>query len=156
VIKDEHPWTKHHGDNIMDKSRDEVTVGPRRMPRLERPLITILERSLVADASRAQAQVAEQYEKIQALSLGRRKDLMLDLVPAGADRLRLRRVEKQLVVRPGDPAELPVEDRKTMTRQANHRALKARKIRIAAAIVRDRPARRRAVVMHDFFHCIPF
>src|SRR5260370_17326623 len=103
----------------MDNSRDQVVVGPRRMPRLERPLITILERSLVADASRAQAQVAEQYEKIQALSLCRGKDLMLDLVPAGPDRLRLRRVEKQLVFRPRNPPELLVQVPKTLTLQLN-------------------------------------
>ena len=142
--------------NIMDESRDEVTVESLRILQLETPPVTILERSLVVDGSRAQAQVAEQYEKIQALSLGRSKDLILDLAPARPNRLRPRRVEKQLVVRSGDPAELLVEDRETVTRQPNHRALKARKIRIAAAIVRDRPARRRAVVMHDFFHCIPF
>jgi len=142
--------------SIMDKPRNEVTVGARRTPHGEHPLIVILERSLVADGSRAQAQVAEQYEKIQALSLGRGKNLVLDLEAARANRLRPRRVEKQLVVRSRDPAELLVEDRETVTRQPNHRALKARKIRIAAAIVRDRPARRRPVVVYDFFHCIPF
>ena len=78
----------------MKKSTDEAAVGSRevtdrsspRPPLPEQPLITILEESVVADGSRAQAQVAEQYEKIQALSLGRSKDLILDLAPAGADR----------------------------------------------------------------------
>src|SRR5713101_3568028 len=142
--------------DIMDKSRDEVAVGSSRMPHQEQPLITILERSLVVDGSRAQAQVAEQYEKIQALSLGRGKDLMLDLAAAGANRLGLRRVEKQFVVRPRDPAELLVEDRETITGHPNHRASEARKIRIATRILRDRRARRRAVIMYDFFHCVPF
>ena len=140
----------------MDESRDEVTVESLRILQLETPPVTILERSLVVDGSRAQAQVAEHYEKIQALSLGRGKDLMLDLDAARANRLRLRRVEKQFVVRSGDSAELLVEARETMTRQPNHRALKTRKLRIAARVVRDRPGRRRAVVMCDFFHCIPF
>ena len=141
----------------MNKSTDEAAVGSRRMLLPEQPPIIILERSVVADGSRAQAQAAEQYEKIQALSLGRGKDLILDLAPAGADRFWPRRVEKQLVVGPREPAKLPVENREAVTRQPNHRALKARKMRIAARILRERPpARRQTIEMYDFFHCIPF
>src|ERR1700730_2039446 len=140
----------------MDKRKHEVTIGPWRMPYLVQPLFSILERSLFVDGSRVQTQVAEQYEKIQALSLGRGKDLMLDLVPASANRLRLRRVEKQFVVRPRHPPELLVKDREPMTRQPNHRASKARKTRFAARILRERPARRQTIEMYDFFHCFPF
>lgn len=140
----------------MDKTRDEVTMGPWRMPRLEQALAAILERSLFVDSSGAQAQVAEQYKKIQALSLGRGKDLVLDFAPARAHRLRPRRVKKQFVVRPRKPPELLVKDRKAMTRHSNHRASKTRKIRIAARILRVRPARRQTIEMYDFFHCIPF
>jgi hypothetical protein len=148
----------------MKKSTDEAAVGSREVtdrsspkpPLPEQPLITILEESVVADGSRAQAQVAEQYEKIQALSLGRSKDLILDLAPGGADRFWPRRVEKQFVVGPREPAKLPVENREAVTRQPNHRALKARKMRIAARILRERPARRQTIEMYDFFHCIPF
>src|SRR5882672_7587470 len=144
------------GGNIMNKSTGEAAVGSRRILRAEQPPIIILERSVVADGSRVQAQVAEQYEKIQALSLGRSKDLILDLAPAGADRFWPRRVEKQFVVGPREPAKLPVENREAVTRQPNHRALKARKMRIAARILRERPARRQTIEMYDFFHCIPF
>src|SRR5690348_11810524 len=114
---------------IMNNRTDEAAPGSRQMPLPEQPLITILEKSFVADGSRAQAQVAEQYEKIKALSLGRSKDLILDLAPAGADWFWPRRVEKQFVVGPWKPAELLVENREAMTRQSNHRALKARKMR---------------------------
>jgi hypothetical protein len=126
------------------------------MLRPEQPLVTILERSFVVDGSRAQAQVAEQYEKIQALSLGRGKDLVLDFALARANRLRPRRVKKQFVVRPRKPAELFVKDREAMTRDPNHRALKARRIGIAARSLRERPARRQTIEMYDFFHSIPF
>jgi len=134
----------------------EAALGLWRMPHLDQALVTILERSLFTDSSRTQAQVAEQYEKIQTLSLGRGKDLILDLAPAGADRLWPRRVEKQFVVGSRHPAELLVKDREAMTRHPNHRASKARKIRIAAGILRERPARRHAIEVYDFFHCIPF
>ena len=148
----------------MKKSTDEAAVGSRQVtdgsspkpPLPEQPLITILDEAFVADSSRAQAQVAEQYEKIQALSLGRSKNLILDLAPAGADRLRPRRVEKQFVVGPRKPAELLVENREAVTRQPNYRALKTRKMRIAARILRERPARRQTIELYDFFHCIPF
>jgi len=133
----------------------ETDLGLWRMPHLDQALVTILERSLFTDSSRTQAQVAEQYEKIQALSLGRGKDLILDLAPARPNRLRPRRVEKQLVVRPRDAAELFVKDREAMTRHPNHRASKARKIRIAARVSRERSVRRQTIEMYDFFHCIP-
>ena len=140
----------------MSKFRDAVTVSLLRMPLPEQPLIPILERSFAVDGSRAQAQVAEQYEKVQALSLGRGKDLVLDLALAGANRLRPRRVKKQFVVRPRNPAELLVKDRETMAGYPNHRASEARRTRITARNLRNRAARRQAVVMYDFFHCIPF
>ena len=126
------------------------------MPRLEEALIAILERSLFLDGGRVQAQVAEQYKKIQALSLGRGKNLVLDFALARANRLSPRRVKKQLVVRSRKPPELLVKDREAMTRQANHRTSKARKIRIAARILRERPARRQTIEVYDFFHCITF
>ena len=144
------------GGNVVEKPRDEVTMGPWRLPRLEQALVAILERSLFVASSGAQAQVAEQYKKIQALSLGRGKNLVLDFALARAHRLRPRRVKKQFVVRPRKPPELLVKDRKAMTRQSNHRTLKARKSRIAARILRERPARRQTIEMYDFFHCIPF
>jgi len=103
------------GGNVVDKPRDEVTMGPWRMPRRERALVDILERSLFVDSSGAQAQVAEQYKKIQALSLGRGKNLVLDFALARAHRLRPRRVKKQFVVRPRKPTELLVKDCKAMT-----------------------------------------
>ena len=140
----------------MNKSTDEAAVGSRRILRAEQPPIIILERSVVADGSRAQAQAAEQYEKIQALSLGRGKDLILDLAPAGANRLWPRRVEKQFVVGTRESAEIFVEDREAMTRHPNHRASKARKIRIASRILHERPARRQAIEMCDLFRSIPF
>ena len=103
----------------MDKrthiDSQEAALGLWRMPHLDQALVTILERSLFTDSSRAQAQVAEQYKKIQALSLGRGKNLVLDFVLARAHRLRPRRVKKQFVVRPRKPAELLVKDCKAMT-----------------------------------------
>lgn len=144
------------GGAVVEKPRDQVTDGRWRMPRLDQALVAILERSLFVDGSRVQAQVAEQYKKIQALSLGRGKNLVLDLAPARANRLRPRRVKKQFVVRPRKPAELLVKDREAMTRHPNHRTSKAGKLRIAARILRERPARRQTVEMYDFFHCIPF
>lgn len=140
----------------MDKRRDELTMGPWRMPRLELALVAILERSLFVNSSGAQAQVAEQYKKIQALSLGRGKNLVLDFALARADRLGPRRVKKQFVIGPRKPPELLVKDRKAMTCHPNHRASKARKLRIAARILRERPARRQTIEMYEFFHCIPF
>ena len=143
-------------ESSVDEPRDEVTMGPWRMPRLEEALVAILERSLFVDGGRVQAQVAEQYKKIQALSLGRGKNLMLDLALARPNRLRPRRVKKQFVVRPRKPAELLVKDRKAMTRHPNHRTSKAWKLRIAARILRERPTRRQTIEMYDFFHSIPF
>jgi hypothetical protein len=125
----------------------EAALGSWRMPHLDQALVAILEQSLFADSSRAQAQVAEQYENIQALGLGRGADLILDLAPARPNRLRPRRVEKQLVVRPRDATELFVKDREAMTRHPNHRASKAREIRIAARILLERPARRQTIEM---------
>ena len=93
IAFDDFWWT---GGNVVDKPRDEVTMGPWRMPRRERALVDILERSLFVDSSGAQAQVAEQYKKIQALSLGRGKNLVLDFALARAHRLRAATSQKTI------------------------------------------------------------
>ena len=77
---------------------------------------------MVVNGRRTKAQVAEQDEEVEATRLRRGKNLALDLVRGGANRICLRLVEKQLVIRPRQAAEFLLKHRETVTGQRHHRA----------------------------------
>jgi hypothetical protein len=83
----------------------------------------------------AQAQIAEQYEKIETTSLSGSENLASDLVIAGASWIRPRLIEKQLVVGPRQAAKFLVEDREAMADHRDHCASEAQIIKIAARLI---------------------